>query len=112
MKIIYTLIKLVVLIALLLLAISNTQTVTFSYLPGHSVDLSLIILLLVFFVIGAVAGVMALFGRLLQLRNHVNQLQAKIKKEQEQNAQLQLQSSSAQNAHQPVLTNTKFSDQK
>lgn len=81
MKIIYALIKIVVLLILLLLAVSNTQMTAFNYLPGQTVNLPLIALLLIFFIIGAVFGVFAMFGRLLRLRSQVNQLQAKLDKQ-------------------------------
>ena len=81
MKIIYALIKIVVLLILLLLAVSNTQMIAFNYLPGQIVNLPLIVLLLIFFIIGAVFGVFAMFGRLLRLRSQVNQLQAKLDKQ-------------------------------
>lgn len=81
MKIIYALIKIVVLLILLLLAVSNTQMTAFNYLPGQTVNLPLIVLLLIFFIIGAVFGVFAMFGRLLRLRSQVNQLQAKLDKQ-------------------------------
>ncbi|PXY97611.1 DUF1049 domain-containing protein [Snodgrassella alvi] len=81
MKIIYALIKIMVLLILLLLAVSNTQMTAFNYLPGQTVNLPLIVLLLIFFIIGAVFGVFAMFGRLLRLRSQVNQLQAKLDKQ-------------------------------
>lgn len=81
MKIIYALIKIVVLLILLLLAVSNTQMTAFNYLPGQTVNLPLIVLLLLFFIVGAVFGVFAMFGRLLRLRSQVNQLQAKLDKQ-------------------------------
>ena len=81
MKIIYALIKIAVLLILLLLAVSNTQMIAFNYLPGQIVNLPLIVLLLIFFIIGAVFGVFAMFGRLLRLRSQVNQLQAKLDKQ-------------------------------
>lgn len=81
MKIIDTLIKIVVLLALLLLAVSNTQMISFNYLPGQMLNLPLIVLLLIFFIIGAVFGVFAMFGRLLSLRSKVNQLQLRIDKQ-------------------------------
>ncbi|MCO6503861.1 MAG: LapA family protein [Snodgrassella sp.] len=106
MKIVYTLIKLAVLIALLLLAVSNTQTITFSYLPGQSVDLSLIVVLLIFFIVGTIFGVFATFGRLLRLRSQVNTLQDQVKKQQENNTQLQQQMNFLQSASQPALSDT------
>ncbi|KDN12982.1 putative inner membrane hypothetical protein [Snodgrassella communis] len=81
MKIIYILIKIVVLLALLLLTVSNTQLIAFNYLPGQMVNLPLIVLLLIFFIIGAVFGVFAMFGRLLHLRSQVNQLQNQLNKQ-------------------------------
>jgi len=81
MKIIYALIKIVVLLILLLLAVSNTQMIAFNYLPGQTVNLPLIVLLLIFFIIGAVFGVFAMFGRLLRLRSQVNELQSKLDKQ-------------------------------
>lgn len=80
MKIIYTLIKIIILLAFILLAVSNTQTMAFNYLPGLTWHLPLIVLLLAFFVVGAVFGVLAMFGRLLSLRNEVNRLRAEVKK--------------------------------
>ena len=80
MKIIYTLIKIILLLAFILLAVSNTQTIAFNYLPGQAWNLPLIALLLLFFVVGAVFGVLAMFGRLLTLRNEVNRLRAEVKK--------------------------------
>ena len=80
MKIVYALIKIVILLAFIVLAVSNTQTTAFHYLPGQLVTMPLIVLLLAFFVLGAVFGVLAMFGRLLSLRNEVNRLRHEIKK--------------------------------
>lgn len=112
MKIVYILIKLVVLIALLLLAISNTQTVTFNYLSDQAINLPLIALLLIFFIIGAVFGVFAMFGRLLQLRNHTNQLQKQVKKEQDKSTQLLLKMDALQSAKEPDFSATMSADAK
>lgn len=80
MKIVYTIIKIVILLAFVLLAVSNTQMTAFHYLPGQAVNLPLIVLLLAFFVVGAVFGVLSLFGRLLTLRNEINRLRSELKK--------------------------------
>ncbi|VEJ21557.1 LapA family protein [Neisseria animaloris] len=80
MKIVYLVIKLIVLLVFLVLAISNTQTVQFFYLPAQSADLPLIVVLFGAFVIGAVFGLFALFGRLLALRSENNRLRAELKK--------------------------------
>lgn len=80
MKIIYTVIKLFILLIFLLLAISNTQTVQFFYLPGQPVELPLIVVLFGAFLIGSVFGLFALFGRLLVLRGENNRLRSEVKK--------------------------------
>ncbi|MDO5640624.1 MAG: lipopolysaccharide assembly protein LapA domain-containing protein [Neisseria sp.] len=80
MKIVYTIIKLLILLVFLILAVSNTQTVQFFYLPGQEVSLPLIVVLFGAFVIGAVFGLFALFGRLLALRSENSRLRAEVKK--------------------------------
>ena len=80
MKIVYALIKILILLAFVLLAVSNTHSTAFHYLPGQEISLPLIVLLLVFFVVGAIFGVLAMLGRLLTLRNEVNRLRREIRK--------------------------------
>ena len=80
MKIVYALIKIVILLAFVLLAVSNTHSTAFHYLPGQEISLPLIVLLLGFFVVGTIFGVLAMLGRLLTLRNEVNRLRREIRK--------------------------------
>ena len=80
MKLIYTVIKIIILLLFLLLAVINTDAVTFSYLPGQSVNLPLIVILFGAFVVGIVFGMFALFGRLLSLRGENGRLRAEVKK--------------------------------
>ena len=80
MKIVYALIKILILLAFVLLAVSNTQSTAFHYLPGQEISLQVIVLLLGFFVGGAIFGVLAMLGRLLALRNEVNRLRREIRK--------------------------------
>ena len=80
MKIIYNIIKLLILLLLLVLAVCNTQTVQFFYLPGQEVSLPLIVVLFGAFIIGVLFGLFALFGRLLVLRSENNRLRAEVKK--------------------------------
>lgn len=82
MKTVYTLLKIVLLLLFLVLAVSNTDSVVFHYLPGQPVSLPLIVLLLAVFVIGAAIGVLAMFRRLLTLRNEAARLQAALDKQQ------------------------------
>ena len=80
MKLIYTVIKIIILLLFLLLAVINTDAVTFSYLPGQSVNLPLIVILFGAFVVGIVFGMFALFGRLLSLRGENGRWRAEVKK--------------------------------
>ena len=57
MKLIYTIIKILILLVFLLLAITNTHTVSFFYLPGQNINLPLIVVLFGAFIIGIVFGI-------------------------------------------------------
>ena len=91
MKLFYTLIKLFVLLVLLVFALINTARVPFFYLPSEQVQLPLIVVLFGFFVLGALFGLFALFGRLIGLRNENARLRAEVQK----NARLSTQDISA-----------------
>lgn len=80
MKIISNIIKILILLVFLLLAVANTQVVSFFYLPGQPIELPLIVVLFGAFIIGIVFGMFALFGRLLGLRSENNRLRAEVKK--------------------------------
>ena len=58
MKLIYTIIKVIILLLFLLLAVINTDSVAFHYLPGQKADLPLIVVLFGAFVIGIVFGML------------------------------------------------------
>lgn len=87
MKFISLIFKILILIVFLILAINNLQKVPFFYLPAQQIDLPLIALLFGFFVIGAVFGVLAMFGRLLTLRSENNRLRREVEKTARMNAQ-------------------------
>jgi len=80
MKLFSLIIKLLLLAVFIVLAAFNTHIVSFSYLPGSEIRMPLILLLLAFFVIGAVFGVFSMFGRLLALRHENNRLRNELKK--------------------------------
>lgn len=107
MNIIYALIKIVILLAFILLAVTNTQSVVFHYLPGQEINLPLIVLLLVFFTIGAVFGVLAMFGRLLSLRNEVNRLRREVKQNSRAPEPVGAANTSSQTHTEPALPATK-----
>lgn len=80
MKFISLIFKILILIVFLILAINNLQKVPFFYLPAQQIDLPLIALLFGFFVIGAVFGVLSMFGRLLALRSENSRLRREVEK--------------------------------
>ena len=76
MKTVSLIIKVFILLIFLVLAVINRQAVQFNYLPEQSVNAPLIVLLFGMFVIGALFGIFALFGRLLEN----SRLRAEVKK--------------------------------
>lgn len=72
--------KIAVLAALVVLSAFNTSAVSFVWLPGSTISLPLIVLLLIFFVAGSVFGVFAMFGRMLYLRHENNRLREEVRK--------------------------------
>lgn len=80
MKTVYTVIKLLVLVFFLILALNNTQSVPFAYLPAQHIELPLIVLLFIAFFIGQIFGVLAMFGRLLRLRSENSRLRSEVQK--------------------------------
>lgn len=80
MKIISNIIKLIILVFFLILAVMNTHSVAFSYLPGLEITWPLIAILFVVFIIGVVFGIFSMLGRVLRLRSENNQLQTELKK--------------------------------
>lgn len=80
MKIIYWVIKLLILSILLFFSIQNTHIVSFTWLPTQSVNLPLIVLLLVAFIVGALVGIFSMLGRILSLRAENTSFKKKLKK--------------------------------
>ena len=71
MKAVSLIFKVLILLVFLVLAVINTQTVAFNYLPGQGVEWPLIVVLFGAFFTGSLFGIFALFGRLLRLRAEV-----------------------------------------
>ncbi len=69
MKYFYRLLKVIILLALLVIALKNTQLVDFNWVIGEKLQWPLITLLLIFFVIGTVFGIFSMLGRVMSLRN-------------------------------------------
>lgn len=81
MKIITWIIRIIVLLVLLWLALQNNQVVSFSIMDGLQFDLPLIVLLLVFFALGVLLGLLILLPKHLGLKWEAR----KLRKENEQN---------------------------
>jgi len=66
-------------ILLLGLAVKNGQTVKLKYFLGLEWETNLVILLLVFFAAGALAGILAMFVSLLKQRREISRLKRDIR---------------------------------
>lgn len=62
---------------LLGLAVKNDQPATLRYFMGYEWHTSLVVILLLFFIIGAVVGMLAVMGKILRQRREI----AKLKRE-------------------------------
>ena len=80
MKIITWTVRIIVLLILVWLALQNNQVVLFSTMDGLQLDLPLIVLLLVFFVLGMLLGLLILLPKHLGLKWEAR----KLRKENEQ----------------------------
>jgi uncharacterized integral membrane protein len=73
------LLRLVVFVALLGFALKNDQPVTLRYFFGYEWQASLVIVLLLFFALGAVIGVLAMLVNVLQQRREIARLKRDIR---------------------------------
>lgn len=84
MRLLSLIVKIVIFVVLVLFATLNTHSVRFGYFPGQSVEWPLIVVLLIFFVVGTVFGILSMFGRLMRLRSE----NARLRREVEKNARI------------------------
>jgi uncharacterized integral membrane protein len=68
MKFIAWLIRVLVFVLLLVLALANTQSATLNFLAGYAWQAPLILIGLVFFVVGLLAGLVSLLPQVFRLR--------------------------------------------
>jgi lipopolysaccharide assembly protein A len=71
--------RVVLFIALLGFAVKNDQPITLRYFFGYEWQSSLVIVLLIFFAIGAAVGVFAMFANVLQQRREIAALKRDIR---------------------------------
>ena len=79
MRIFNWLLRVILFIALLGFAIKNDQPITLRYFFGYEWQSSLVVVLLLFFAAGAIAGVLAIFINVLQQRREIARLKRDIK---------------------------------
>lgn len=72
------LLKFLVFLALVTLAVKNSEPVALRYLLGLEWRAPLVVLLLVFFALGAVAGVAATFTHVLRARRELSRTQREL----------------------------------
>jgi putative membrane protein len=91
MRIVNWIFRVVLFVALLGLAVKNDQPVTLSYFFGLEWQSYLVIVLLIFFSAGVVAGVLAMLTNVLRLRREVSVLKRDIRaiKKQQDSAETQ-----------------------
>lgn len=71
--------RIVLFIVLLGFAVKNDQPVTLRYFFGYEWQSSLVVVLLLFFAVGAVVGVLAMFSNVLQQRREIARLKRDIR---------------------------------
>lgn len=69
----------VLFIALLGFAVKNDQPITLRYFFGYEWNSSLVVVLLIFFAVGAAVGVVAMFANVLQQRREIARLKRDIR---------------------------------
>lgn len=72
-------IRVVLFIALLGFAAKNDQPITLRYFFGYEWQSYLVVALLIFFSVGAVVGVLAMFPKLLQQRRQISALKNQVR---------------------------------
>ena len=91
MKWLSIVIMFIVFIALLAVTLGNTHSVDFNLIGLPTTKWPLVAYLWIAFVLGAMVGVMAMFGRILRLRNEAARLQREVKKLRQHNDDLSKQ---------------------
>ena len=71
--------RVVVFLALLGLAVKNNQPVTLHYFFDYQLHTSLVVILLIFFAVGAALGILAMLANVLQQRREIAQLQSNMR---------------------------------
>lgn len=80
MRIIYLILKIAILVLLLAFTMINMNRVQFFWAPGKSVEWPLVVFIFIAFVIGAVFGMLAMSGKIFNLKNQVRKSKGEVKK--------------------------------
>lgn len=79
MRYILWFLKFVVFVLVLSFAVKNTDTVTVYYYLGHDWQAPLVVVALLFFIVGAVIGVLASLSHLFRLRREISTLKRELR---------------------------------
>ncbi|SCK19682.1 lipopolysaccharide assembly protein LapA domain-containing protein [Vogesella sp. LIG4] len=82
MRYLFRLFELLLLVLLVAVTVQNSTVVEFKLFFGHSWQVPLILLLLIFFVAGAVIGLVATFAYSLRVRRELSQLKKELRSRQ------------------------------
>ncbi|MFC3531052.1 lipopolysaccharide assembly protein LapA domain-containing protein [Vogesella facilis] len=82
MRYLFRLFELLLLVLLVAVTVQNSTVVEFKLFFGHSWQVPLILLLLIFFVAGAVIGLLATFAYSLRVRRELSQLKKELRSRQ------------------------------
>ena len=79
MRYLFRLFELLLLVLLVAVTVQNSALVEFKLFLGHSWQVPLILLLLIFFVAGALIGLLATFAYSLRVRRELSQLKKELR---------------------------------
>ncbi len=82
MRYLFRLFELLLLVLLVAVTVQNSTVVEFKLFFGHSWQVPLILLLLMFFIAGAVIGLVATFAYSLRVRRELSQLKKELRSRQ------------------------------
>ena len=79
MRYVNWLLRALLFLILLGLAVKNDQPATLHYFPGFAWETSLVVIMLLFFAVGAMVGILAVFGSVLRQRREIAALRRELR---------------------------------
>lgn len=87
MKILIWVVRILLFVGFFVFALQNTESVTLHFLPGQGWQVPLVIILLLFFALGALLGVFSLLGLVFRQRREIAHLKQPRGDRQDKNGQ-------------------------